>query len=216
MKVGIDGVLLGSWARFGGEEYVLDVGTGTGLLALMAAQRSTAAIDAVEIEPEAATDARNNFSESAWAARLSLHATSFQDFVSLRRYQHIVSNPPFFDETPRSHDHKRVTARHADSLSLRELISKSAVLLAPGGRISLVLPASKEEALRSLARENRLFVNRLAVVFPDSGKPAHRILAELGFAEGEEPRSSIFIRERAGGNYTGQYRELTRDFYLAF
>lgn len=216
MKVGIDGVLLGSWAVFGHESAILDVGTGTGLLALMATQRSEAFVDAVEIEPEAALEAASNFEASPWAFRLKVFSGAFQEFRSEKRYQHLISNPPFFNETPRSSDHKRDKARHAASLSLDELITKSVSLLHPEGKISLVLPADKEERLRTLAHVHQLYLNRCAKVFPDANKPAHRILVELSFLAKPEFHESIYIREAESGEYTTQYRAITRDFYLAF
>lgn len=216
MKVGIDGVLLGAWASFDREKRILDVGTGTGLLALMAAQKTQAQIDAVELEPEAAADALQNFERSEWADRLHLWQTSFQEFQTTECYQHIISNPPFFDETPRSEDHKRDKARHTDSLSLEELLTKSAALLDRDGRISLVLPADKEERLRSIARQCGLYLNRCAKVFPDRNKQAHRILGELSFQFIPEAHEQIFIRDADSGEYTADYRHITRDFYLAF
>ncbi|MGD9929064.1 MAG: tRNA1(Val) (adenine(37)-N6)-methyltransferase [Mangrovibacterium sp.] len=216
MKVGIDGVLLGAWARLETASRVLDIGTGTGLLTLMAAQRSAAQVDAVELESEAAEDARHNFEASPWKNRLSLFVDAFQKFESEYKYDHILSNPPFFDNSPKSADHKRARARHSDSLSLEELLGKSTGLLTEQGRISLILPAEKEEKLRSVARQNSLFVNRLSRVSPDETRPPHRILAELSFSPMLEESPEIFIREPASGNYTVQYRELTKDFYLAF
>lgn len=216
MKVGIDGVLLGAWASFDHETNILDIGSGTGLLALMAAQKCGAFVDAVEIEPEAALEARTNFEASPWSTRLKLHQTSFQEFQTETRYQHLISNPPFFDETPRSDNAKRDKARHSESLSLSDLLQKSASLLHPDGKISLVLPVDKEERLRSLARENQLYLNRCAKVFPDSNKQAHRILVELSFRPKPEEHDQIYIREAASGVYTAQYRAITREFYLAF
>ncbi|MCW0483950.1 tRNA1(Val) (adenine(37)-N6)-methyltransferase [Gaoshiqia sediminis] len=216
MKVGIDGVMLGAWARLEKASRVLDIGAGTGLLALMAAQRSDAIVDAVELEREAADDARHNFEASPWNNRLHLFTAAFQDFETEQKYDHILSNPPFFENSPKSSDHKRARARHSDSLSLEELLGKSAGLLTEQGRISLILPAEKEEKLRSLARQNGLFVNRLSRVSPDETRPPHRILAEMSFSPMLEESPEIFIRESATGNYTIQYRELTKDFYLAF
>jgi tRNA1Val (adenine37-N6)-methyltransferase len=218
MKVGIDGVLLGAWANFDGEGRVLDVGTGTGLLALMAAQQSAALVDAVEIEAEAAEEALENFRQSPWNDRLQLFVTAFQEFETAEKYDHVISNPPFFDEvkTPRSGDLKRATARHAGSLKIEELLAKSAGLLSEKGRMSLVLPAVQEEQLRSGARSFNLYVNRCARVFPDESRPAHRILAELSFKPGVRLEERIYIRNCETGEYTAQYRALTRDFYLAF
>ncbi|WP_372775809.1 tRNA1(Val) (adenine(37)-N6)-methyltransferase [Mangrovibacterium sp.] len=216
MKVGIDGVLLGAWADVGSESRILDVGAGTGLLALMMAQRTKAQVDAVEIDADAATEAQSNFDESPWANRLRVYRQSFQEYESECRYDHLISNPPFFDEAPQSPDQKRARARHADSLSLEELLEKSVGLLADCGKLSLVLPADKEERLRSIARSLDFYVTRFARVFPDETKKSHRILVELSRKNTVGWIESIYIRERATGVYTDQYRTLTKGFYLAF
>lgn len=215
MKVGIDGVLLGAWADVDNAACLLDIGTGTGLLALMAAQRSEALIDAVELEPEAAAEALSNFNNSKWHHRISLFVCPFQQYESSRKYDHLISNPPFFADSPRSADVRRAQARHADSLSLDELLTKASSLLSPAGKISLVLPAASEERLRFLVREKSLFINRLCRVSPDETKKPHRLLAELSGEPTPVKNADLFIRNAGSGAYTDQYRELTREFYLA-
>lgn len=216
MKVGIDGVLLGAWADFDNEQRILDVGTGTGLLALMASQRTSACVDAVEIEPEAAQEAESNFQNSPWSERLQLFVTAFQNFETEKKYDHIISNPPFFEDSPKSDDDKRARARHADSLTLADLLTKAVDLLEPHGKISLVLPLEKEERLRYLARTLGLWVTKCARVFPDERKKSHRILVELSADRQVDLIETIYIRHAETGEYTDQYRQLTKDFYLAF
>jgi tRNA1Val (adenine37-N6)-methyltransferase len=216
MKVGIDGVLLGAWARLDGASTILDVGTGTGLLALMAAQRSTALVDAVELEAEAASEAVINFQNSPWSSRIRLFVSAFQDFEMGHLYDHILSNPPFFDNSPRPADLKRAQARHADTLTLSELLAGAKTMLQPEGRISLILPAEYEERLRSLVRENGLFVNRLDQVAPNEAKKPHRLLAEISASPDWTESGLILIRHAGSASYSQQYRALTKDFYLAF
>ena len=216
MKVGIDGVLLGAWANFDGASRIPDIGTGTGLLALMAAQRSGAMIDAVELEPEAASDALYNFRNSEWHSRISLTVCAFQQFETSQKYDHVISNPPFFENSPKSVNTKRAQARHSDSLSLEELLDKSVSLLASGGRISLVLPADKEERLRFLVRGKALFINRFSRVAPDEMKKPHRLLVELSGCPTPVDGGDIIIRHTGSSDYTSQYRELTKEFYLDF
>ncbi|MDD4191914.1 MAG: methyltransferase [Mangrovibacterium sp.] len=216
MKVGIDGVLLGAWSDLDDAERILDIGTGTGLLALMAAQRSNAMIEAVELDVEAASEALFNFNSSEWHSRINLTVGPFQKFKSSQYFDHILSNPPFFEHSTKPVSAKRAQARHSDSLTLEELLGKSAALLSSNGKISLVLPAEKEECLRFLARGKGLYVSRLNRVAADEMKKPHRLLAELSanptLANGPE----IYIRHAGSSDYTSQYRELTKDFYLAF
>ncbi len=216
MKVGIDGVLLGAWAGLNGAGRVLDVGTGTGLVALMAAQRSDAIIDAIELEPEAASEAAFNFQNSKWASRISLSVGAFQCFHADKKYDHIISNPPFFENSPKSNDSKRTQARHSDSLRLTELLEKAEQLLSENGRISLILPFDKKVRLFELASALNLHVVRMVRVASDETKTAHRILVELSRVQPELDESQFFIRDKATGEYSGAYRELTKEFYLAF
>ena len=216
MKVGIDGVLLGAWADFDREQRILDIGTGTGLLALMATQRTNAWVDSVEIEPEAAQEAEANFRSSPWSGRLQLFVTAFQDFETEKKYDHIISNPPFFEDSPKSNDGKRAKARHADSLTLSDLLTKAVGVLEPHGRISMVFPSDKEERLRYLVRTLGLWVTKCARVFPDERKKSHRILVELSRDRQIDLIETIYIRRAETGEYTDQYRQLTKDFYLAF
>ena len=216
MKVGIDGVLLGAWAGLHGAMRVLDVGTGTGLLALMAAQRTNAFINAVELEPEAASEALSNFQQSRWSMRISLSVCPFQDFQVPTIYDHIISNPPFFENGSKSASSKKAQARHADTLTLNELLEKSESLLAENGKISLILPFDKEAQLISLAESLGFYITRFWRVAPDETKKPHRILAELSKSPALPETGDLYIRDAASGSYSARYREITRDFYLAF
>jgi len=183
----------------------------------MAAQRSEAMIDAVELEPEAASDALSNFRNSEWQSRISLTVCAFQNFDPSRLYDHIISNPPFFEHSPKSVDSKRAQARHSDSLRLDELLEKSRSMLSADGKISLILPAGHEERLRFLVREKALFIKRFIRVAPDDTKMPHRLLLELSACPvPQDVGPDIIIRHSGSPAYTNQYRELTKDFYLAF
>lgn len=214
MKVGIDGVLLGAWANISNDKSILDVGTGTGLLALMVAQRSSAIVDAVELEPEAAEEAFINFQNSKWLSRIHLSVCAFQNLKTNKKYNHIISNPPYFDNSYGGLNDKRKKARFTDSLSLKELLSKAACLLSNKGKISLILPSDKEEQLMQLASEFELHITRLCHVKPDENKKCHRILIELSFEKRATQKQLIIIRDAISGDFSDQYRAITKAYYL--
>ena len=152
MKVGTDGVLLGAWAEVRpGDRRMLDVGTGTGLIALMLAQRSAARITAVDVDAECATQAAENFAASPWADRLDAVAVAVQRYDPVERFDLIVSNPPYYVDSLLSPDEGRNTARHAAGLPFGELAAAVVRLLAPGGRFALVLPPVEMQRFRSAA-----------------------------------------------------------------
>ena len=148
MKVGTDGVLLGAWAEVRpGDRRMLDVGTGTGLIALMLAQRSAAWITAVDIDVECATQAAENFAASPWADRLDAVSVAVQRYDPVEKFDLIVSNPPYYVDSLLSPDEGRNTARHAAGLPFGELAAAVVRLLSPGGRFALVLPPVEMAAL---------------------------------------------------------------------
>ena len=214
MKIGTDGVLLGAWAEASHPRRILDVGTGTGVIALMSAQRfPQALIEAVEIEAEAAEQARYNFQISPWKERLHLIHTDFKDFQSSHRYDLIVSNPPYFDEDYLSADAKRNLARHTRSLSLWDLIEKAEKYLSPQGSIVLILPVQKESELRDILHQQALYINRLTYVKGTYKSPVKRILLQISSVKTNfEPQELVI--EEARHRYTAEYIALTKDFYL--
>jgi tRNA1Val (adenine37-N6)-methyltransferase len=219
MKVGMDGVLLGAWADPSGAERILDIGTGTGLIALMLAQKnSLAQIDAIEVDPEAFEEAVLNCQQSPWNDRIKLDLCSFQEFAELINQKHdlIVSNPPFFTNGIKAPLENRAQARHSDSLPLEVLISGAANMLAEKGRISLVLPIESLSDIASLADSNKLFISRLCRVTPNPIKPAFRILIELTNVECTIQEENLMIEFEKHHDYTPEYKELTKDFYLKF
>ena len=215
MKVGIDGVLLGAWANVSSSECILDVGTGTGLLSLMAAQRSGATIDAVEIDEDAFHEASFNFMKSKWESRLHCFHGSFQEFETRRQYDHIISNPPFFEKSLKSDDKKKNLARHTDTLTLSVLLGKSKSLLSKEGKISLILPADQETKIEDCAKERGLYVTRKCFVHPFPESTANRIIVELGLFEKKISIENISVRNKSTNSYSEEFRELTRDFYVS-
>jgi len=219
MKVGMDGVLLGAWADASGAERILDIGTGTGLIALMMAQKSNVTqIDAIEIDPEAFPEAFLNVQQSPWNGRIQIELSSFQEFTEQtdRKYDLIVSNPPFFTNGIKAPIENRAQARHSHSLPLNVLISGAARLLNENSRISLVLPIESLQEVEKLATLNVLFISRLCRVKPNPIKPEFRILIELTNSECAIQESELMIEFEKHHDYTPEYKELTKDFYLKF
>ncbi len=219
MKVGMDGVLLGAWADPSGAERILDIGTGTGLIALMMAQKNgSARIDAIEIDPEAFQEAIKNIQQTAWGNRIHPKLFSFQEFALKEnlKYDLIVSNPPFFTNGEKAPLESRAQARHSDSLPLEVLISGGVNLLADYGRIVLILPIESLAEIKQLALSNQLYISRLCRIKPNPQKPDFRILIELTNKERICQEENLMIEFEKHHDYTAEYKELTKDFYLKF
>ncbi|MBQ4279374.1 MAG: methyltransferase [Rikenellaceae bacterium] len=227
MKVGTDGVLLGAWAAFDGtERHILDIGTGTGLIALMAAQRTAsddprrpeALVDAVEIDAASSRMAALNAASSPWAPRIRVHHSPLQTYAPecATRYDHILTNPPYFTESLTPPDAGRALARHADALPFDELARHSAALLAPGGRLSLILPPDAVAAFTLRALAHGLRCARKTDVFPTPTGRIKRTLAEFMFHPPRYDADFLIIADEGRRGYSEEYRELTRDFYLKF
>ena len=217
MKVGTDGVLLGAWAGVENAKTILDVGTGSGLIALMLAQRSHAAIDAIDINPEAYEQAVGNIRESVFSQRIQVYLSSLNEYTgnTTNRYDLIVSNPPYFVQSLRSPDNQRTVARHTDSLSLESLLTDSSRLLSPGGRIALILPADREDELNTLVENLSLSFLKKTYVIPIPGAPPKRILAEMTNTVPVKPsRCDDLLIEINRHQYSPEYKALTEAFYL--
>lgn len=220
MKVGTDGVLLGAWAPIDHHPYaVLDIGTGTGLIALQVAQRSDAEqIEALEIDAEAFEQAVENFENSPWNDRLFCFHTSLDNFMEElqdEEYDLIVSNPPFYTETVSSGDASRDRARQNDALPFSDLCEASGILLSESGVLAVIIPFKEEENVRALAAENDLFPFKITRV---QGTPTSEIKRSLlAFSRiPQEPLYDTLIIETARHHYTEDYKKLTKDFYLDF
>ena len=219
MKVGMDGVLLGAWADVLGAGRILDIGAGTGLIALMIAQKNaTARIDAIEIDRDACEEAALNVKQAQWSDRIHIQEISFQDFrlTNADQYDLIVSNPPFFSNGVKAPVENRAQARHSDALPLAVLISGAARLLQENGRIALVLPVESLQEIVELANLNRLYVSRLCRIKPNPIKPVFRILIELTNSVCIIQEENLMIEFEKHHDYTPEYKLLTKDFYLKF
>ena len=222
MKVGTDGVLLGAWAlqseklKVKSERTFLDVGTGSGLIALMLAQRfEKTQIDAIDIDGDAVKQATDNFAHSPWANRLTCRQIAVQDLANEDvRYDAIVSNPPYFVDSLKNPNLQRQTARHTDTLSYEELLVSSEHLLTADGVLSLILPAESEQVVLEKAQSIGLYPTRLVHVYSKPGKPVKRILLELQKRNDQPCEESHFYIESESSPRSDEYTALTKDFYL--
>ena len=218
MKIGTDGVLLGSWAPIETNPFsILDIGTGTGIIALMLAQRSTAEqIDALEIDEDAYEQASDNFENSPWNDRLFCFHAGLDEFVEEPEdeYDLIVSNPPFYSEDYKSDNDQRDLARFQDAMPFEDLIEAAALLLSENGIFSVIIPFKEEEKLIALAKEYELYPLKITRV---KGTPTTEMKRSLlAFSRYESPNILIdeLIIETARHIYTPEYIALTKDFYL--
>lgn len=217
MKVGTDGVLLGAWARVDQCHRIWDVGCGTGLLALMAAQRSMARIMAIEIDEGAAMDARDNIASSPWADRITLVTGDANDIVTQPGLEPdlIICNPPFFANSLKAPDATRSTARHESTLGCTSIVALASRVLSESGRLAMITPADRHDDVMFEASLRRLLPLRITEVCSREGKAPTRLLWEFGRNASHVLRDRISIRN-AENVYTGEYKLLTSDFYLNF
>jgi len=216
MKVGTDGVLLGAWSKTT-ESNILDIGTGTGLIALMLAQHTeNALIDAIEIDKLASEEAQKNFDNSVWKERLISINSPLQEFHPQKKYDLIISNPPFFINATKAPETNRNNARHTDTLSFDELIDSVKRLLAETGIFSLILPINEANHFIELVLQSKFYLNRKCLVKPNPSKSAKRILMEFSFSEKEIVEEELTIETEKRHEYTKEYISLTKDFYLKF
>ena len=214
MKVGTDGVLLGAWTDLSQSHHILDIGTGTGLIALMMAQRSPEAqITAIDLDAEAVSQARENIQNSPWKDRVVAVLQDVCTYSSDEKFDTIVSNPPYFIDSLKCPDNQRNTARHTDTLDAQRLLEKVAELLTPEGRFSIILPADQTDDLFRIAEAQGLHPTRWTKVITRPGLPPKRSLIE--FQKKALPiQTNELVIELERHVYSKEYIELTREYYL--
>lgn len=215
MKVGTDGVLLGAWSPCHGARHIVDAGAGSGLIALMLAQRCDARITAVEMDDDAAACCRANVAKSPWADRITVVNDDVMHWLPSEKVDLLVSNPPFFSETLQSPDAQRARARHSGSFGPNALIDIALNMLSDDGRLAVIIPEAEANDMIYHAEMHRLKVRRECLVY---SKPSNQCLRRmLCFERHDGPivHSQITIRN-SDGTYTDQFIKLTHTYYLKY
>ena len=214
MKVGTDGVLLGAWTDVSHSYRLLDIGTGTGLIALMLAQRCPkASITAIDIDAEAVEQARENVLLSPWSDRVEVALQDICKYLTDKHFDTIVSNPPYFIDSLKCPDSQRNTARHTDTLDAGRLLASVAQLLTDEGRFSIILPAEQTDLLIQTARTKGLYPSRHTAVITRPGLSPKRVLMEFQKTEKTFQTDELVI-ELERHVYSEDYIALTKEFYL--
>lgn len=218
MKVGTDGVLLGAWAPVEGVQSVLDIGSGSGLIALMLAQRNMALrVDAVELDSDAASQAQENFVGSPWAARLQVINQDIVRYSQLSpiQYDLIVSNPPYFEPAVACRDEKRDQARYTATLTHDVLLASAKCSLAPHGLFCLVLPYEVGEKIQQMAESSGWFTAFRVNVSDKPTTDYHRMLLGLQSQQTQTQVTSLALKDETG-EYTDEFRKLIQPFYVKY
>lgn len=219
MRVSTDAVLLGAWVVPNGSKTILDIGTGTGVIALMLAQKSSATIIAIDIDKESTEQARDNANNSPFRNNVTVYHQSFQD-LSLQysdKFDLIVTNPPYFIDSLKNSSDTRTHARHTDSLSFSDLLCGVKKLLSEKGKFCLILPTKEAALFRDLAQSKGLYLSKLLRIRTRLEKDTEkRHLMQFEFKETEFSEATLVIEADSHRNYTAEYKDLTKDYYLNF
>lgn len=215
MKVGTDAVLLGAWAEVKPTDWVLDIGTGCGILPLMLAQKGIAKVHAVDLDEASALEAAENFQASQWSRQLFAFHADIRKFTMQCTYDLIISNPPFFINSYKSDTDRKNQTRHTDtSLSFVELASAVKRLLKPDGRFVLVLPERESHDFIPIAEKYHLFVHKCQQIIPMEGKEPNRVNLELRFGKPESVQVTELVMRKADNSFTEAYNDVVKPYYL--
>ena len=216
-RVGTDGVLLGACANVEGVRTILDIGTGTGLIALMLAQRSSAEIFAIEPDHDSFIQASENITATPWRRQVRIFNCRLQDyFPHGLKFELIVSNPPYFIDSLVNPDNQSAAARHNISLTQDDLLEGVVRLLDPAGRLEVIMPYQEGNILIVKALNHRLYCNSVLKIKPVQSSEVKRLILSFSRQKSEVKEQSLIIEKDRRHHFTEEYKTLTRDFYLKF
>ena len=217
-KVGTDGVLLGAWAPVKHGDSVLDIGTGTGLISLMIAQRAVVSVDMIEINPVAANQAKRNVAHSTFCD-MTVYNEDVAEFVDRgKRYSFIVCNPPFYSHSQPSKDVSIRLAKHTVTLNPADLFKHVSKLLQSDGRFAVIFPQTENDVFFNSAKAEGFYAKEVVSVFPQPNYPVIRLMVLFAKQDVGEPANRDFLIEKSANrhDYSDEYKELTKDYFLRF
>lgn len=216
MKIGTDAILLARWTEVSDNDDVIDIGTGCGLIPLMLAQKGIKSADAVEIDNDSYEEAAQNFSNSAWNSRLSAIHDDIKHYAEIceKKYDLVVSNPPFYfgDNIPEKA--KKGLARHTNTLSYNDLLSAVKKIMKPEGRFSLVLPAIESKTFLKDAENHGFYLEKELLIVPIEGKEPNRINMQLVVNQVNSIKTETFVLRHPDHSFTKEYKDFLKDYYL--
>lgn len=216
MKIGTDAILLARWTEVSDNDDVIDIGTGCGLIPLMLAQKGIKSADAVEIDNDSYEEAAQNFSNSAWNSRLSAIHDDIKHYAEIceKKYDLVVSNPPFYfgDNIPEKA--KKGLARHTNTLSYNDLLSSVKKIMKPEGRFSLVLPAIESKTFLKDAENQGFYLEKELLIVPIEGKEPNRINMQLVVNQVDSIKTETFVLRHPDHSFTKEYKDFLKDYYL--
>ena len=216
MKIGTDAILLARWTEVSENDDVLDIGTGCGLIPLMLAQKGIKSADAVEIDRDSYEEAAQNFSNSAWKSRIFAINDDIKHYSEIcsKKYDLVVSNPPFFfgDNIPEKE--KKGLARHTNTLSYNDLLASVKKIMKPDGRFALVLPARESKTFLKEAENQGFYLEKELLIVPIEGKEPNRINMQLVVNQVDSVKIETFVLRHHDHSFTKEYKEFLKDYYL--
>ena len=214
MKVGTDGCLLGGWFECSDSKHILDIGCGSGLISIMAAQRCNAQVTGIELDRDASIQAVENVKNSPWTERIEIVNSDFLEYSSDKKFDTIVCNPPYFVNSLKCDKQSRTLARHSDSLSSNSFFAKCAEVSTPAVTVSIIIPCDIVEEWVSSGTENGFYVKRITHIKTTPTKMPKRALIEFVRDKDVCPIESTLVFENGRGEYSEETKDILRDFYL--